>query len=273
MKVVVTGASGFLGRALMMRLRESGIKAQGVSRRPLTGLILVKDYRETPTGDVLIHLAEASDRTFAQANSPDYEQQAIATLKALQQKSYSKIIYSSSGLVYGDTEGGVRRVADAVYGTDVYTRLKLDSENLVLSAGGSVARLGNLYGRGMAAGNVMSDILSQLSINGPIRVRDTGPVRDFIWVADAAEALVKMALSSSKGVFNIGSGVGISIGDLALRILALAQQDGRDVESVEPSKITSSLILDISKTKLTLNWSPAVGLTEGLSTLVNKEAG
>src|SRR5687767_13907347 len=65
MRVVITGASGFLGRAALAHFRNAGIEAVGVHRQPTTapGEVTVKDYAQAPAGDVLIHLAENGDRT------------------------------------------------------------------------------------------------------------------------------------------------------------------------------------------------------------------
>ena len=54
--LVVTGASGFLGRNLMLEIKKSGLKALPVSRTKLEGGYKVSDYKNTPGGKVLIHL-------------------------------------------------------------------------------------------------------------------------------------------------------------------------------------------------------------------------
>jgi nucleoside-diphosphate-sugar epimerase len=76
-----------------------------------------------------------------------------------------------------------------------------------------------------------------------------------------------MATGSACGIFNVGSGRGVSIRELALEILAAAKQEGREVESIR-SGAFSSLVLDIAQTEATLGWRPAVTLAEGVSLLV-----
>jgi nucleoside-diphosphate-sugar epimerase len=268
MKFVVTGASGFLGRALMQDLAHRGIDAVGVSRHPFRGCIQVESYTYAPGGDVLVHLAEASDRAYAQANSPLYEQRSLATLDALQSKGFSRGVYASSAVLYGDREQSLRKVGDPVHALDAYTRLKLASEKAVLARGGIVARLVNLYGPGMAEGNVLSTILGQIWQDGPVRVLDTTPVRDFLWIDDAARALALMATGEASGVFNVGSGQGVSIRELANVVLDAAGQAGRPVESVRVGSRFSRLVVDIAQTKEVFGWYPAVTLVEGISTLV-----
>ena len=64
MKVIVTGASGFIGSRVFDQLKLSGMEAIGVSRNIGLNkdLFKVDDYRDCPKGDVLIHLAESNDR-------------------------------------------------------------------------------------------------------------------------------------------------------------------------------------------------------------------
>ena len=83
MRVIVTGASGFLGRAVLASLSASGIDCVGVSRRAGAGLTQVASYRDTPHGDVLVHLAEANDRAWVNAQGADYEAEAVAIFQAL----------------------------------------------------------------------------------------------------------------------------------------------------------------------------------------------
>jgi UDP-glucose 4-epimerase len=272
MKIVVTGASGFLGRALMQNLAHRGINAVGVSRHPCYGCIKVESYIDAPGGDVLVHLAEASDRAYAQANSPIYEHRSLATLEALEGKGFSRVVYASSAVLYGDQEQSLRKVGDPVYALDAYTRLKLASENAVLARDGIVARLVNLYGSGMAEGNVLSTILGQIWQDGPVRVLDETPVRDFLWIDDAARALSLMATGEASGVFNVGSGQGVSIRELANLVLDAAGQADRPVESVRTGSRFSRLVVDIAQTKEVLGWYPAVSLVEGISTLVKMNA-
>lgn len=272
MKFVVTGASGFLGRALMQAFAHRGIDAVGVSRRPCHGCIQVKTYTDAPNGDVLVHLAEASDRAYAQANSPLYEKHSLETLNALQSKGFSRVIYASSSVLYGDQERSLRKVSDPVYALDAYTRLKLASEQSVLARGGIVARLVNLYGPGMAEGNVLSTILGQIRNDGPIRVLDATPVRDFLWIDDAARALAIMATGEASGIFNVGSGQGVSIRELANVVLDAVGQTGRSVESIRVDNRISELVVDIAQTKDAFGWYPTVTLAEGISTLVKINA-
>jgi UDP-glucose 4-epimerase len=272
MKVVVTGASGFLGRILVDVLRERGVVVAGVSRSRIPGLTHIESYGEAPSGDVLVHLAEASDRAYAQVHAPYYEQEAISALNVLLEKRFSRVIYASSAAVYGDQCRSPRKIGDPVSASDAYTRLKLASEKLVLQQNGVVARISNLYGPRMAEKNVFSAIIKQLPDSGPIRIRDSSPVRDFLWVGDAAQALADMVTGRACGCFNVGSGVGVSIHDLASEVLSVAGQVGRQVISYNPTSPFSSLVVDITGVESSFGWRPKVELRQGITALMKMQA-
>jgi UDP-glucose 4-epimerase len=234
----------------------------------------VVDYSQSPSGDVLIHLAENNDRAHVANAGQAYEEQVISTLAALIEKGYSRVVYASTAVLYGDANNWAHSSSDSIRIDDAYTRIKRLSELLVLKlSGGVVVRLGNIYGPGMSKNNVMSTILRQIPGTGSLEVIDTNPVRDFVWVQDAAEGIVALALSQYKrgiegGLFNLGTGIGTSIGDLASMALEIGGQSDRRVKAKCPSDRQSTLILDSTDITLTCGWEPETSLQQGLPILL-----
>lgn len=268
MRIVITGASGFLGQAVMRRLRRDGHEVVAVSRQALPDFAQVGDYADSPLGDVLVHLAEANDRRWVESQGDAYQVAARQTLQILLDKGYGRVVYASSAVLYGDQYARPCREDDTVALVDAYTRLKSASEQAVTARGGVAVRLANLYGLGMSQANVLSAILKQLPLDGPVQVMDVTPIRDFLWVEDAADALAVMVSGRPTGVFNVGSGQGISILDLARMVLHVVDQSDRSIESQYQGPCRSRLVVDIEHTAAVFDWRPSSPLLDALRAFV-----
>jgi UDP-glucose 4-epimerase len=184
---------------------------------------------------------------------------------------FQRIVYVSTGAVYGDRASTPRRETDEVAAGSEYTAAKLRVEAIVFpDPRCAIARLGNVYGRGMSAHNVLSDLLAQIDTPGPLRVRDLEPVRDYVEVRDVARALVDLVIAKLTGIINIATGTGTSVRSLARMIGARVGQADRAVVTSEPSHARSSLVLDIERARAELGWTPAIALERGLSELVER---
>lgn len=251
----------------------TGAHVIAVSRQPHAGMLQVQDYGRSPDGDVLIHLGEESDRAVVNRAGEAYLDVSGRVVGALAARGYRRLVYISSGTVYGDASPQPSKPGDAVVANDIYNRAKLANEEIVLAAGGGVARLSNLYGEGMAASNVLSDIITQLSGPGPLVVRDASPVRDYLHVSDVTEALVRFAESHYSGIINVATGRGTSVRRLAEIASAAAGQAGREVVSTNSMARHSTNVLDIKATSAILDWLPRMDLVGGLTKLVHSKMG
>jgi len=137
----------------------------------------------------------------------------------------------------------------------------------VLERGGAVVRLSNIYGPGMPAANVFNHVLNQLGSGKAIKMHTLDPVRDFLWVDDAVGALFALIEQKVAGVFNVGSGHGISIGEL-VGLVQQAAGTGQPVMALHMLDQPSHLVLDIAATRQCLGWSPRMLLEEGIRKLV-----
>jgi UDP-glucose 4-epimerase len=271
-KIIITGASGFIGRHLHSHLIASRADVIAVSRKHLEGLKQVTDYAHSPDGDVLFHLGEEPDRALVNKAGIAYLEASVRVVGMLAKRGFPRLIYISSGAVYGDERLQPSKPGDTVIANDIYNRAKLINENMVLEAGGVVVRLGNIYGKGMSAGNVLSDIIAQIPMRGHLEVRDATSVRDYLHVDDLVEALKLLALSDYTGVVNIASGIGSSVRRLAEISLSAVGQANRKIVSTNLVRGSSSInILDISETNIILGWRPRISLVDGVnSLLINK---
>lgn len=263
MRIVITGATGFIGKALLYRLRKLGLDVIGVSRTIGYGNIVVEKYADAPVGDVLVHLAEASNRLEVNALGTLYRDEQLETINRLIKKRYKKIIYASSALVY---KNGLEPYSESVKvaPVDNYTFVKLMTENMITQAGGVAVRFSNIYGTGMSPATVVSSIFKQINLSGPLTLGDSAAVRDFLWIDDAVDAIVRMIIEPAYGIINIGTGVGTSIHNLATLVLNICKQPDRIISATNSNSSGMGVVLNVEKAAKLLGWRPNISLNSGL---------
>ena len=212
-RVVVLGASGFLGTHVVNELvaRDHDVLAVTLVPPPAEVRPRVSwhqidlDRSFEPVvfdAPVCVHLAEPA----AIAAAAEGEA-SLARARRVLAGGFTRIVYASSAVVYGDRVAAPRREAEPATPFGTYAVAKLAVETLVAADPRCLAiRVGNAYGPGMSSRNVLSDILGQLHAAGPLAVRDLSPVRDYVHVTDIARAFVAAAMSTVVGVLNVATG-------------------------------------------------------------------
>jgi nucleoside-diphosphate-sugar epimerase len=272
MKIIITGASGFIGSLIYKKLKSLHYDVVRVSRKKIYGYYFSKDYLSLPDGDVLIHLGESSNRGLVNEQGEKLFLQNKNIIKHINEKKYYKVIYGSSSLVYGDKITEPRNEKEKTTVSDNYSKIKIFSENNLNHSNNIVFRLSNVYGNGMSKDNVISDILSQLRKKEPMILRQLNPVRDFIYIDDVIDAFIAAIKTDHSGIFNVGSGVSLSIRSLTKKILDLDNQPNRIIESSHEHLATKSHIsLDITRICNIMPRLPLVCLDEGLLNIIFNE--
>jgi len=163
----------------------------------------------------------------------------------------------------------------------VYAETKLSQENLVRIMANVcnydfiILRLQNVYGEGQSLLNpytgIMSIFYNQLRQDLPIQIYEDGlQIRDFVHISDVKSSFVcSLDSSAISGIYNIGSGLPISILDIATRLSSLS---GYDPNFIFEGKFRLGDIracyADISSASDSLNWKPQVSVDEGLLHLI-----
>lgn len=279
--VVVTGASGFIGRAVCNELARRGVEVWAVSRdlssRAAPSISSVRwatyDSLRLAQPAIVIHLGGESDpKKINEETFTERLQEAQELGKQILQWDIQRIVVASSAVVYGDAIGSLRSEDEVIVPFTPYGRLKYALEQFFFSRSTTavVARIANTYGPGMAKDNIFTHVLAQIPIPGDIEVRDKGPIRDFIHLNDVARGLVELAFGEAVGIFNLGTGVGTSVGALAQIINTGVGQPTRAIVSMTQPPTRSSIVLNPHKIKDAFGWRANITLQDGIKNLIKK---
>ena len=131
-----------------------------------------------------------------------------------------------------------------------------------------IVRLSNIYGyTRLIRPDLVPTIMQKIFLKNEIKIWSSKPKRDFIFVEDAADAVIKLLNTDHNGVINLGSGEMNSIEKITNYVEKLS---GKKIIS-ENKKVSGpmELIVDISLIKRLTGWRPAYSLEEGLEKTFN----
>jgi len=225
MRVVVTGASGFIGRPVAEALLARGVKvlAMGRSDPRLGGVELLPCdlLTDDPAAilakaraEILVHCAwDTTHGAFwtSPANS-DWLRATLRLAEAFRAGGGRRLVGIGSCAEYDWTclppNGVVAEDAPCNPATP-YGRAKLEAFRQLCALDGLAlawARLFLLFGPGEKAGRLVPSVLAALNNGEPARISSGRQVRDFMTTREAGDAIAALALSAANGAVNIGSG-------------------------------------------------------------------
>ncbi|MEE8133454.1 MAG: GDP-mannose 4,6-dehydratase [Gemmatimonadales bacterium] len=306
MKVLVTGADGFVGRWLLPALESGGHEVVGA----VTESAVLPDEFETVTWDLgdadsisraarsaqfdaVIHLAAVASGRDARADiAAAWEINTVGTARLAQAlvdagNLSTRFLYVSTAEVYGVTGSTTPIVeTDPVTPCSPYAASKLGGEIAALEYHRRtgmpviVARAFPHSGRGQDARFVVPAFARRLLTakreGAPaMSVGNMHPVRDILHVSDVVAAYVHLVERGVPGeTYNVASGEGYSVGDLLERMCAIV--DYRVVTEVDPSLVRPAdipyLVGNATKLRDLTGWGPNVSLGELLSEVVDAQA-
>jgi len=302
MNFLITGAAGFLGAALARRLVREGHMVRGIddlsSGEPqsVSGILFTRgDVNDRPKLWTLLHDVDCvyhlAARVFV-SESVLYPREynttnvggTVSLMEAMRDVGVRRVVFISSGAVYGDKQRQPLREEDAPDPQSPYAVSKLAAEYYVRTIGALwgietvCLRVFNAYGPGQplppSHPPVIPNMLRQAVGQGTIVVHGEGrQSRDFVFVDDVVQAMVASATVSNvdRAIINVGSGVEISIRDLARLVLEVtdSRADVVYTSRVEPG--VSRMCADLTLAKEKLGYIPRVGLAEGLTLTLERD--
>ena len=289
MRVLVTGASGFVGGHLLRRLapaHEVFALARATPRGGPSGVRWVEQDLTRPLDrarlpgavDAVIHLAQSRlYKQFPESAGDIYEVNVGATFRLLDYAAAAgarRFVFTSSGGVYGLGSGRPFVETDPPDPPDFYLGTKCAAELLVRGYASALApfifRLFFPYGAGQPAGMLIPRLAGFVLRGEPILLQGEGGLRiNPVYVGDVAEALARSLEFEGGGTFNLGGGEALSLREVGE---AIGRALGREpVFAVEAGAHARSLLGDVTGLRTLLGVEPR-RFSEGVAEVCREAA-
>jgi UDP-glucose 4-epimerase len=291
--VLITGGTGFIGRRVVADLAARGAKCFVVTRGPVKtknpAVEFVTCDLTAPESvshlvpivakaDTIIHIAALIPPAVPLQPGivPYVNNNILATghlLEAMTQEKTAlpSLVFTSTLDVYGIPQ---RVPVDEDHPTaplTVYAATKLSAENLLTTferAGNlplTILRLSHVYGPGEPVIKAIPRFIENVMNNEPPVIYGDGEdTRDYVYVGDVADAIIKAVDRRLSGRFNISGGRGHTIREVAETIIRMSGKALRPIYR-ERRQPASQIVISNEKAREQLEWAPRTSLAEGLA--------
>lgn len=294
MRVLVTGGCGFIGANLVPRLAAAGwevrvLDNESMGRREhlddFTGQFIHGDIRDPAALDValegvdaVVHLA-ADTRVIESIADPafNFDVNVVGSfrlLEAMRARGIRRLVNASTG---GAIIGAATPpVHEAMVPNPIapYGATKLAVEGLCSAWSGSYGfstlslRFANVYGpRSYHKGSVVAAFFRRIADGLPLIVHGDGEqVRDFVFVDDLCDGIMRGIDYAQSGVLQLGSGVPVSVNALIeeMRLVVAPQPVAVEYRPARVGEIERTWC-DVSRARSELGFAPDTSLAVGLA--------
>lgn len=287
--VLVTGASGFVGRALLPRLLSAGWRVTALGRaasEPSGGPAGV-DYQRADLlepgaaracvaaarASHLIHLAWVTEhgRYWHADENLRWLGASLELLQAFVECGGRSAVMAGTCAEYDWRHGWCSEALTPCRPRSLYgsckDALRRAAERYCAEHGMPFAwgRIFYPYGVGEPAPRLIPSTLAAMRGGAPVRCSHGRQFRDFLHVDDVAEGFARLAETSAEGCFNISSGVPIALREIVASLAAIVGWQGApEYGAIEVAEDDPPLLIGDPARLKALGWTPRIGLQEGL---------
>jgi len=301
MRIVITGAAGFIGSHLSETLLNAGHSVVGIDNL-LTGDVaniahlagrdfqFIKHdvtnyiYVEGPVDRVLHWASPASPIDYLELPIPTLKVGALGTHKALglAKAKGARFVLASTSEVYGDPLEHPQKETywgnvNPIGPRGVYDEAKRFAEAMTVAyhryhgVDTKIVRIFNTYGPRMRVndGRAVPAFIGQALRNEDVPVfGDGSQTRSFTYISDLVRGILALMESNVNEPVNIGNPHEMTIADMARLIIKMTGSKSRLVFKPLPTDDPKVRQPDITRARTLLGWEPKVGLEEGLTATI-----
>jgi len=229
--------------------------------------------------DIVYHLLSSTVPATANLNPKfDIESNLVNTVNFLEKLEFlniKKIIYiSSGGTVYGNSKfqpinenhplnpsGSYGIVKVAIENYIKYFSCKFKIPFLIIRPSNPYGPRQNYKGKQGVISSFLYNSISKKDLN---IWGDGSNIRDYIYISDLVNFIIKSSFSKKTGIFNVGFGNGSSVIDILNEVKQVTQSNPFINFIKTKNMDIDKVVLDISKAIKTFNWKPKISLSEGI---------
>jgi nucleoside-diphosphate-sugar epimerase len=292
-RVLVTGATGCIGRHACAHLAAQGWEVHGVSSRPQPPAasqgshapvqwhvadLLRPGAAEALTQSVqashLLHLAWyiAPGKWAAARENYLWVEASLGLVRAFQAAGGERVVVSGSGLEYDWRYGYCTERLTPLQPHTFYGVCKgalaqlVEGYAAVTGLSSAWARIFFLYGAWEHPDRLVASVARSLVAGQRARTSHGLQIRDYLHADDIAGALVTLLASDLRGPINIGSGEAVTLRHIVETLGALAgRPDLLDIGAIPPAPTDAPLVVaNVARLTNELGWRPTMTLNDGL---------
>ncbi len=293
MRVLLTGATGFLGGAVLESLHRRGIEVVTLGRQRPDNRAFVDfiqaDLLAGPDFPALINAADASHllhlawctehgKYWTSPLNLRWVQATIRLAEAFCKAGGQQVVVAGTCAEYDWSHGYCQEDSTPINPATLYGVAKdaARRSTVAICAAYRVpcawGRIFLPYGVGDARQRLIPSLMAVLRGTKPAFGVSASSYRDFLYVSDVADAFVLLLLKAANGVYNIGSGQPVQLSRVVCELANLLDADAQIVLGLTTARPGEPPLLVGENLKIkTLGWQPALSLAQGLALAVRGE--
>lgn len=290
-KILVTGASGFIGRQLIKALVSKDCEITGINyqhpndfqhehvkfvRMNLLDSNEVENFFKHNSFDSMIHMAWYGDAKCHSHNiNIEWLAASMNLLKHFYETGGKKVLIAGSVSEYDFSYGYLSEELTPLNNKSLYGQSKAALYNVAKTfckqndIEFKWARIFNLYGQNERPQRLMPSVINSCLKGEDVKVSDCLKFQDYLHLEDTVAGIIDLFYSNIQGAVNICSGQPTQLRTIVNKIAELTNFKGKILWGAIPAAFGDDVVVGNNEKLKSLGWTPKYTLEEGLKQTIN----